>query len=177
MCDNLSSKMKFDIDIGSLYGLVQSTSRCRLCASYSDIGHCYSTACSLRPLGFRPKADASSRTRTIRCWPRPSFIGALIWFISRAGYVLIYVICSMAFDFFVLILTGYKLAFPISTRGNTRSKLVKMVFSDGLIFFIVAFLANLIATVRRLVPVLYGWNFLIFNSRFLCYWTWTLSCL
>lgn len=43
-------------------------------------------------------------------------------------------IYSMVFDFLVLCLTGYKLLFPRSGR----SKLVKMIFGDGLIFFIVA---------------------------------------
>lgn len=52
-------------------------------------------------------------------------------------------IYSMGFDLLVLCLTGYKLLFPRSGR----SKLVKMIFGDGLIFFIVAFVANLIATI------------------------------
>lgn len=43
-------------------------------------------------------------------------------------------IYSMCFDFAVLCLTAYKLVFP----RNGRSKLVKMIFGDGLIFFIVA---------------------------------------
>ncbi|PAV15447.1 hypothetical protein PNOK_0921100 [Pyrrhoderma noxium] len=56
-------------------------------------------------------------------------------------------IYSMVFDFLVLCLTGYKLLFPRSGR----SKLVKMIFGDGLIFFIVAFVANLIATIFMLL--------------------------
>ena len=60
----------------------------------------------------------------------------------------------MAFDLFVLILTGYKLAFPISSgRASSRSTLVKMIFGDGLIFFIVAFLANMIATVSHSIDL------------------------
>lgn len=43
-------------------------------------------------------------------------------------------IYSMCFDFSVLCLTAYKLLFP----WNGHSKLVKMIFGDGLIFFIVA---------------------------------------
>ncbi|KAI5117159.1 hypothetical protein M0805_001017 [Coniferiporia weirii] len=58
-------------------------------------------------------------------------------------------IYSMCFDFLVLCLTAYKLLFP----WNGRSRLVKMIFSDGLIFFIVAFLANLLATVFMLLDL------------------------
>ena len=54
-------------------------------------------------------------------------------------------IYSMCFDFTVLVLTAYKLAWP--TRSADRSKLVNLIFGDGLIFFIIAFVANLIATV------------------------------
>ena len=43
-------------------------------------------------------------------------------------------IYSMCFDFLVLCLTAYKLLFP----SSGRSKLVKLIFNDGLIFFIVA---------------------------------------
>lgn len=69
----------------------------------------------------------------------------------------------MAFDFTVLCLTGWKLAFP----ANGRSKLIKLIFGDGLIYFAIAyvrcvlrlrlfdhyprFLANLIATIFMLV--------------------------
>lgn len=72
-------------------------------------------------------------------------------------------IYSMAFDFTVLCLTGWKLAFP----ANGRSKLIKLIFGDGLIYFAIAyvrcvlrlrlfnhyprFLANLIATIFMLV--------------------------
>lgn len=45
-------------------------------------------------------------------------------------------IYSMTFDAIVLILTGWKLAFP--TRRKDRSRLVGMVFDDGLIFFFIA---------------------------------------
>lgn len=54
----------------------------------------------------------------------------------------------MAFDFTVLMLTAWKLviAAPSATRVG-RSMLVTLIFGDGLIYFVVAFLANLIATV------------------------------
>lgn len=45
-------------------------------------------------------------------------------------------IYSMCFDFFVLIMTGIKLAFP-AVRQN-QSRIVQLIFTDGLIFFIVA---------------------------------------
>lgn len=53
---------------------------------------------------------------------------------------------SMCFDFFVLSLTAYKLVRP--TQRSEQSRLVRLIFGDGLIFFIIAFLANLLATVR-----------------------------
>ncbi|KAF7326056.1 hypothetical protein MKEN_00456500 [Mycena kentingensis (nom. inval.)] len=56
-------------------------------------------------------------------------------------------IYSMAFDFTVLSLTAWKLVFP--TGG--RSRLVSLIFNDGLIFFIIAFLSNLVATIFMLV--------------------------
>ncbi|RDB29960.1 hypothetical protein Hypma_014176 [Hypsizygus marmoreus] len=56
-------------------------------------------------------------------------------------------IYSMAFDFTVLSLTAFKLYFGASTR----SRLVSLIFHDGLIYFVIAFLANLIATVFMLL--------------------------
>jgi hypothetical protein len=72
-------------------------------------------------------------------------------------------IYSMAFDFTVLCLTGWKLAFP----PNGRSKLIKLIFGDGLIYFAIAyvccvphlrffnhnprFLANMMATIFMLI--------------------------
>jgi len=50
---------------------------------------------------------------------------------------------SMCFDLVVFILNAYKLG--IKRKGS--SKLSKMIFKDGLIFFFIAFLANLLATV------------------------------
>ena len=52
----------------------------------------------------------------------------------------------MCFDLTVLVLTAVKLAMP--TKRSERSKLVKLIFNDGLIYFVVAFVANLLATVR-----------------------------
>lgn len=46
-------------------------------------------------------------------------------------------IYSMAFDFIVLCLTGWKLAWP--TGG--KSQLVQMIFTDGLIYFIIAYVS------------------------------------
>ncbi|TFK46833.1 hypothetical protein OE88DRAFT_1637724 [Heliocybe sulcata] len=58
-------------------------------------------------------------------------------------------IYSMCFDFSVLCLTAAKLAYP----WTGRSALFKMIFSDGLIYFLVAFLANLIATIFMLLDL------------------------
>ena len=95
-------------------------------------------------------------------------------------------IYSMVFDFVVLSLTAFKLLSP----PTGRSRLVELIFNDGLIYFLIAwawfnftletcslgppsFLANLIATVR----IFWRFSFphLIFN-RYLCSWTSTLSC-
>ncbi|KAJ7449143.1 hypothetical protein B0H11DRAFT_2055563 [Mycena galericulata] len=50
---------------------------------------------------------------------------------------------SMCFDLLVFLLNAYKLG--IKRKGS--SKLTKMIFKDGLVYFFVAFLANLLATV------------------------------
>ncbi|KJA21376.1 hypothetical protein HYPSUDRAFT_67723 [Hypholoma sublateritium FD-334 SS-4] len=61
-------------------------------------------------------------------------------------------IYSMCFDLIVLCLNVYKLTSSSKVTGSTgRSRLVQLIFTDGLIFFIVAFLANLIATVFMLL--------------------------
>ncbi|KAF9528713.1 hypothetical protein CPB83DRAFT_929504 [Crepidotus variabilis] len=64
-------------------------------------------------------------------------------------------IYSMCFDLTVLLLNTYKLL-GINASENARrvlgqSRLTKLVFADGLIFFMIAFLANLIATVFMLL--------------------------
>ncbi|KAF8438020.1 hypothetical protein L210DRAFT_3404906 [Boletus edulis BED1] len=58
-------------------------------------------------------------------------------------------IYSMSFDLVVLCLTAYKLAWSrrISGTSGIHGKLVRMIFSDGLVYFILAFLANLLATI------------------------------
>ena len=40
----------------------------------------------------------------------------------------------MVFDFIVLVLTGYKLCNP----AVVRSKLVVLIFNDGLVYFLIA---------------------------------------
>ncbi|THV07406.1 hypothetical protein K435DRAFT_848348 [Dendrothele bispora CBS 962.96] len=52
-------------------------------------------------------------------------------------------IYSMIFDFIVMCLTGIKLGF--GTRQ--KSELVKMLYLDGLMYFLIAFTANLVAVV------------------------------
>nr|GAT59248.1 predicted protein [Mycena chlorophos] len=56
-------------------------------------------------------------------------------------------IYSMAFDLTVLILTAWKLLFPAARR----SRLVSLIFNDGLIYFVIAFLSNLLATIFMLL--------------------------
>ncbi|CAL1699324.1 unnamed protein product [Somion occarium] len=51
-------------------------------------------------------------------------------------------IYSMCFDLFVLVLSAAKL---LSRRGS--SQLVTLLFKDGLVYFIIAFVSNLIATI------------------------------
>lgn len=57
-------------------------------------------------------------------------------------------IYSMCFDFTVLCLTGWKLIINApSSKVMGRSKLVVLIFGDGLIYFFIAFLSNLLATI------------------------------
>jgi len=56
-------------------------------------------------------------------------------------------IYSMAFDLLVLLLTAFKLLYP----ATGRSRLVALIFNDGLIYFVIAFLVNFIATVFMLL--------------------------
>ncbi|KAF9482278.1 hypothetical protein BDN70DRAFT_875194 [Pholiota conissans] len=65
-------------------------------------------------------------------------------------------IYSMCFDLTVLLLNLYKLlgkGAGVASNLTSRSRLVHMIFADGLIFFIVAFLANLIATVFMILSL------------------------
>jgi len=55
-------------------------------------------------------------------------------------------IYTMSFDFATLILTGVRLV-----SGNGHSRLVSLIFNDGLIYFVIAFLANLVATTFMLL--------------------------
>jgi hypothetical protein len=55
-------------------------------------------------------------------------------------------IYSMSFDFLVMTLTAIKL---FSSAGHSR--LVGLIFNDGLIYFLIAFVANLIATIFMLL--------------------------
>ncbi|KAG6850091.1 hypothetical protein H0H93_001224 [Arthromyces matolae] len=57
-------------------------------------------------------------------------------------------IYSMVFDLVVLSLTAFKLI--LGTPGKS-SRLVSLIFQDGLIYFVIAFLANLIATIFMLL--------------------------
>ncbi|CCL99579.1 uncharacterized protein FIBRA_01597 [Fibroporia radiculosa] len=59
-------------------------------------------------------------------------------------------IYSMAFDFLVLTLTAWKLAIP---RRREQSRIVQLIFGDGLIFFIIAFLSNLLATIFMMLDL------------------------
>ncbi|KZT23647.1 hypothetical protein NEOLEDRAFT_1157177 [Neolentinus lepideus HHB14362 ss-1] len=56
-------------------------------------------------------------------------------------------IYTMCFDLAVLCLMAWKLASP----WKGRSALFKMIFADGLIYFVVAFLANMVATIFMLL--------------------------
>ncbi|KAF8636897.1 hypothetical protein AX17_003149 [Amanita inopinata Kibby_2008] len=65
-------------------------------------------------------------------------------------------IYSMCFDLLVLLLNGYKLL-GVNSKPNMHamgaSRLGKMIFSDGLIYFMIAFLANSIATIFMLLKL------------------------
>ncbi|TFY82730.1 hypothetical protein EWM64_g1281 [Hericium alpestre] len=52
-------------------------------------------------------------------------------------------IYSMCLDFLVMALAAYKLAY----KKGSQSRLVQMIFGDGLIYFFIAFCANLTATI------------------------------
>jgi len=67
-------------------------------------------------------------------------------------------IYSMAFDAFVLALNVYKLLstgllLKKATGTDAASKIGRLVFTDGLIYFIIAFLANLLAVVFMLLDL------------------------
>jgi len=54
----------------------------------------------------------------------------------------------MIFDFIVMALTAFKLLEPGS---SSRSNLVDLIFTDGLIYFVAAFLSNVVATTFMLL--------------------------
>ncbi|KIM36079.1 hypothetical protein M413DRAFT_427933 [Hebeloma cylindrosporum] len=63
-------------------------------------------------------------------------------------------IYSMCFDFIVLSLNTYKLIGITSSPSRNlrgRGRLTHMIFTDGLVFFILAFLSNFVATVFLLL--------------------------
>jgi len=81
----------------------------------------------------------------------PTESACVITHISNDAVAAVY-IYSMAFDALVLALNGYKLlktglALKGATGADATSKLGRLIFTDGLIYFIIAFLSNLIATV------------------------------
>lgn len=47
-------------------------------------------------------------------------------------------IYSMVFDLIVLLLTAYKLVRPVSDDLDYRSRLVELIFKDGLVYFAIA---------------------------------------
>lgn len=65
-------------------------------------------------------------------------------------------IYSMSFDLIVLCLTAYKLAWTrrVSGTSGIHSKLVRMVFSDGLVYFILAYVFFRI--LAELLALMYG---------------------
>ncbi|KDQ58625.1 hypothetical protein JAAARDRAFT_674621 [Jaapia argillacea MUCL 33604] len=61
---------------------------------------------------------------------------------------------AMILDFIVLVLTGIRLAFPVGGRSmGQKATLSRLIFTDGLIYFMIAFLANLIATIFVLLDL------------------------
>ncbi|KAF9010226.1 hypothetical protein BDQ17DRAFT_1421472 [Cyathus striatus] len=85
-------------------------------------------------------------------------------------------IYSMCFDLTVLLLNVYKLVGLNAKNGGSlgTSRLAKMIFSDGLIFFIIAFLANLIATIfmvlnlNQLMSVIFNVPAAVFSTIVAC---------
>ncbi|RDB28012.1 hypothetical protein Hypma_002269 [Hypsizygus marmoreus] len=62
-------------------------------------------------------------------------------------------IYSMSFDLLVLMLSTYRLLNADLMDGFGTNRIAKIIFEDGLIFFIIAFLANLLATVFLLLDL------------------------
>ncbi|KAG2143049.1 hypothetical protein DEU56DRAFT_255746 [Suillus clintonianus] len=64
-------------------------------------------------------------------------------------------IYSMCFDFVVMCLSAYKLAWTPTRSGTNEAptRLVRMLFSDGLIYFFIAFVSNVIATTMMVLDL------------------------
>ncbi|KAG1849970.1 hypothetical protein F4604DRAFT_1970794 [Suillus subluteus] len=64
-------------------------------------------------------------------------------------------IYSMCLDFVVLCLSAYKLAWTPTRNGTNGAptRLVRMLFSDGLIYFFIAFGSNVIATIMMVLDL------------------------
>ncbi|OAX36727.1 hypothetical protein K503DRAFT_694562 [Rhizopogon vinicolor AM-OR11-026] len=62
-------------------------------------------------------------------------------------------IYSMCFDFIVMCLSAYKLAPMRRGMQGAHSQLIGMLFTDGLIYFITAFVANLLAATFMLLEL------------------------
>ncbi|KAG2154155.1 uncharacterized protein EDB93DRAFT_1081505 [Suillus bovinus] len=64
-------------------------------------------------------------------------------------------IYSMCFDFVVLCLSAYKLAWTHTWSGThvAPTRLVRMLFSDGLVYFFIAFGSNVIATTMMVLDL------------------------
>lgn len=85
-------------------------------------------------------------------------------------------IYSMCFDLLILLVNTWKLLRPTSTAMGALglSRLSKMIFEDGLIFFFIAFMANLIATVfmvlnlNQIMSVIFNVPAAVFNTIVAC---------
>jgi len=73
--------------------------------------------------------------------------GCVVTSTSNTILIAIY-LYTMLFDLTVLVLTAVKLGFA---PQGTRSRLVKLIFQDGLIYFVIALTANTVATVFMLL--------------------------
>ncbi|KAJ8089230.1 hypothetical protein PM082_014478 [Marasmius tenuissimus] len=59
----------------------------------------------------------------------------------------------MVVDFFILSLTAYKTYVEYQDSYHMHSGLVKLIFRDGLAYFAVAFLSNLVAVIFALLDL------------------------
>jgi len=83
-------------------------------------------------------------------------------------------IYAMCFDLIVLLLTSYKLFVLNQTKMSGGSRVAQMIYVDGLIFFIVAFLVNLMATIcinlnlNPLMDIMFSGPAAVFGSIVAC---------